>query len=495
MYIKYKPTINILVIDFIMKSLLIRSFFLVLLVCGLVFLSLIIFWNYRSRSFVSPLILAQPKLKFNLRPKEGAWMLSNAKPNTELQSGWDESSFCDEFMHKTFQQPVPVCTKNGIRSSVNCFGSKHSNKMVLCNMENVLMRPKELYKAMTTQQILDSNAIAILNASNFAPNPTMCTAASMNGLRLATELRDHVKLMVEDAVMKPPSNLTIKDCQKWVNEPTFLFRGIDVHVYFEFLSWYNLFKSILDEGSPASLQIIRMPVDEYKCSFAEFEQHLFSNVTVLHDMSDKAVCYRRLILVPSCYASLLFKCKGEPSLRQSCLKCNGSGRPQTDFQLFRSHVLKTCLLDDSYPTGTYWSPNNIVVILRKPYKRTPHDDPSKFERVLSNGDDLVSAIRTKFLANVTVIYPEDLTMCQQIRAAHNADILIGIHGAGLVHSWWLRENALLFELVPPGMLANPSFKMLCMLAGRHYFEYHIKGGTPLTVDTNDVLSTLTKLQR
>ena len=431
----------------------------------------------------------QRELKFNL------WTKKATLSNTKLHPGWDEGSFCNEFMHRTFQQPVPVCAKNGIRSSVNCFGTKYSNKMVQCNMENVLMRPKELYDAMTTQKIIDSNAITILNASNFAPNPTMCTSASMNGLHLATEARDHVKLMVEDAVLKPSNNLTVKDCQKWVNEPTFLFRGIDVHVYFEFLSWYNLYKSILDEGSPVSLQIIRMPVDINKCRFAKFEQLLFPNVTVLHDMSDKTVCYRRLILVPSCYASLLFKCKAESNLRDLCLRCNGSRRSQTDFQTFRYHVLKTCLIDDSYPKSTYWSPNNIVVILRKPYRRTPHDDPSKFERILSNGDDMVSAIRAKFLANVTVIYPEDLSICQQIRTAHHADILIGVHGAGLVHSWWLRENALLLELVPPEMYNNPSFKMLCMLAGRNYIEYRMKHGTPLTVNATDVVNILTRLHR
>ena len=437
-------------------------------------------------SLSDPLKLFQSELKLKL----GSRRLND----TVLQLAWDDGSFCDEFMHNTFQQPVPVCTtKNGVRNSVNCFGTKYSNKMVQCSMENVLVRPKELYNAMTTQKIIGSNVITILDAHNFDTNPTTCSLASMDGLNAATELRDHVKLMVQDAVMRSTTNLT--HCQTWVNEPTFLFRGIDAHIYFEFLSWYNLYKSILDEGSPASLQIIRMPVDQYKCQFGEFEQHLFPNVTVLHNMSDKIVCYKRLILVPSCYASLLFKCKGESDLVESCLKCNGSGRPQTQFQMFRSHVLKTCSVDDSYPTSTYWSPNNIIVILRKPYKRMPSDNPSRFERVLSNGDDMVSAIKAKFLANVTVIYPEDLSMCQQIQIAHSADILIGVHGAGLVHSWWLRDNALLLELVPTEMYTNPTFKMLCMLAGRHYIEYRMNYANPLTVNTTDVVGILTRLQR
>lgn len=473
-------------------SLLVRCFGIIILYGCIVFGLLILFWDHWSPSritdsLINPLNFSQPGLMLVKKS------IRKFKINNIVQSAWDKGSFCDEFMHRTFQRPVPLCGKSGVRSSVNCLGAKYSKKMVICSVENALIRPKQLYRAMTTQKILGSNAITILNAHNFETNPTVCKSPSMNALTSATERKDHVKLMIEDGVMKP-NNLTVEDCETWVNEPTFLFRGIDAHVYFEFLSWFNLYKAILDEGSPVPLQIIRMPVDANEYRFAEFERRLFPNVTVLHDMSDKPICYRRLILVPSCYASLLFKCKAELTLKQLCLRCNGTGRPQTEFQMFRTHVLKTCSIDDAYPTSTYRSPNNIVVILRKPYKRMPNDNPRKFDRVLSNGDKMVSAIRAKFSAKVTVIYPEDLSMCQQIQAAHDADILIGVHGAGLVHSWWLRDSALLLELVPFGLSTNPSFKMLCMLAGRRYIGYSMRRTNPLTVNIIDVVNILTRLQ-
>ena len=43
---------------------------------------------------------------------------------------------------------------------------------------------------------------------------------------------------------------------------------------------------------------------------------------------------------------------------------------------------------------------------------------------------------------------EDLPICEQIRYAHDADVLMGVHGAGLVHLWWIQEEALMFEFVP-----------------------------------------------
>ena len=464
---------------------------------------LVVCWRYGSQSHVlvedtsmqSSIPRLQPKLWKGETSSRLGGNLKKVIVNNTKGLLWDKGSFCDEFLHKTFQQPVSVCVNNGTRSSVNCLGSQHSKKMVQCSIDNALVKPQLLYSAMTTQKIIGSNAITILDASKLPHHPSACSKANMNGLSQATEQRDHVKLMIEDAVMHSSVHLKPEDCHTWINETAFLFRGIDAHVYFEFLSWYNLYKSIVDEGFPMSLQIIRMPVNTYKCRFAEFEQRLFPNVTVLQNMSDNPICFRRLVLVPSCYASLFFKCKGESNLLSPCLNCHGRGRSETEFQTFRSHVLKVCSIDDSQPTSSYRSPKNIIVILRKPYKRTPVDDSSRFERILSNGDKMVSQIKAKFhTVNVTVIYPEDLTLCQQISIAHGADILIGVHGAGLVHSWWLRDNALLFELVPAEQRSNPTFKMLCTLTGRNYVDYHIPSGTPLTIDVDEVINILTKVQ-
>ena len=53
---------------------------------------------------------------------------------------------------------------------------------------------------------------------------------------------------------------------------------------------------------------------------------------------------------------------------------------------------------------------------------------------------------------------------------HKADILIGIHGAGLVHLWWLRESGMLLELTPRSKLNQPTFKVLAGLIGRKYYS-------------------------
>ena len=78
---------------------------------------------------------------------------------------------------------------------------------------------------------------------------------------------------------------------------------------------------------------------------------------------------------------------------------------------------------------------------------------------------------------------------------HNADVFIGVHGAGLVHLWWLQDTAILFELVPFSQMANPTFKMLSALTGRRYFDYSgLKGGEMrVTANTPDIIEKLRKL--
>ena len=55
------------------------------------------------------------------------------------------------------------------------------------------------------------------------------------------------------------------------------------------------------------------------------------------------------------------------------------------------------------------------------------------------------------------VYMEEMDICDQVRVAHSADILIGVHGTGLVHSWWMRDSGVLLELVSLTKLDRPTY--------------------------------------
>ena len=80
-----------------------------------------------------------------------------------------------------------------------------------------------------------------------------------------------------------------------------------------------------------------------------------------------------------------------------------------------------------------------------------------------------------------------------VHNVYDADIYIGVHGAGLVHSWWLQENAMLFEIEPSDKMDNPTFRMLTTLVGIHYKDFHIPQTSVqpiIKVDVKNVVNTL-----
>ena len=124
------------------------------------------------------------------------------------------------------------------------------------------------------------------------------------------------------------------------------------------------------------------------------------------------------------------------------------------------------------------------------------DKSSNFQRVLNNSKEMIAALNSS-LPNTTVlpVYMEELPICEQIRQVHMSDVLVGVHGAGLVHMWWLRDDAtgIDHELEPVYQAGNPSFKMLTTLTGRNYHSISIKGSTfQIVVDVNEVVVAVKK---
>lgn len=414
---------------------------------------------------------AQPAVKHNSRS-----VIASSRDAFSVR-GWDSGSFCDELLHNTFSQLVPVCeaTHHNEKSAIICKKNPRVTHMIQCSLTNVLIRPKKLFKGVASDSgdIVNSEGIELLVSDSIG-----CKSPNMNGVYSTTQSDDHVRKMVKESVRRPARSKST-DCQRWINETTFLYLGMNVHVYFEFIALYNAYKSILDEGNIGSYNVLRVAQHNFDFVFADFEKLLFPGIEFVQNMTEKSVCFKRLILPPRCYSSLVFECKMDARIRKQCFHCDGKGRPGTTFRSFRTQVLKACSLDDSMsPITGYQSPKKIAVILRKSYQRYAGDTRTKYDRVLSNNDELLTQLKARFVkANIVSFHGEDLSVCEQIRMVHDADIFIGVHGAGLVHAWWLQDNALLVEIVPSDEIGNPTFKMLTTLVGINYKGYRISQGS------------------
>ena len=400
---------------------------------------------------------------------------------------WPKGSFCDDFFSHKFNVTLGPC-QGGNTSQVECYGSPFNNKMGLCNFTNLGVNISKYYATMRSKRdsIIGSDAIWLV-PEHTGINP--CPHAEYHTMERHMEVGDYVKDMAKAAIMAVPQG----DCQEWVEGVTFFFIGFDAHIYFKFLSWYNLHNSIANLESTGTLPstIIRIPESVNEFLFPEFEKKLFPEARVysLKEFSERnndIVCFRKAIVVPWAFSSTPFRCKMADSakhLRFKCYNCNSRSLPGTRFQSFRRRVLNACSLKD--PPESEKKTRSIVVLLRKPYNRFESDHPSRFSRVLKNSQEFITALRHNFpSADVMSVYLEDLSICEQVRLTHEADIFTGVHGAGLVHLWWTQDKALLFELVPQFQLANPTFKMLSALTGKQYYGFSRLGGSEKEVTVN-----------
>jgi hypothetical protein len=97
-------------------------------------------------------------------------------------------------------------------------------------------------------------------------------------------------------------------------------------------------------------------------------------------------------------------------------------------------------------------------------------------RMVSNDAAVVAALKgleSQKIGNAKKIVVQDvdynvLTFEEQIKTDLNTDIMIGPHGAGLMHNIFMRDRAVLIELFVDGSSVNRHFHNLAFWFGRSY---------------------------
>ena len=419
----------------------------------------------------------------------------NYSINSSLVSttDWDSGSFCHQFLVKTFQKPIPVCA-NVRNGAVQCFGSPFSDHMSTCILENMVVSPRDLGRAMYDAdytKFKDSEpSIALLSDRG-----SECHNMTVIHLRKHVESGDYVWKIVDKMKQENPKPSLV--CDKWINDDVFFFTAHRFHIYFRFLDYFNLHKMLEDFKYTLSNnnmpRILRISGSN-NYHFADFDQQLFPEVNfeTLDHLGNASICFRKVILVPKSYSSVLHQCKMPSRVRRKCSDCNGWGLSKTQILSFRDRVLRVCSLNDGARDNAN---STIIFVSRKQYLRNENDERSHFERVMDNEDNLVAGLRKHFNSSVVQkVHFEDLGICEQVGMVHNADVYLGVHGSGLVHLWWLREGAVVYELEPHYEVGNPTFRTLARLSGRKYKKSSIGGGWgKVHARVDDIVADLEKL--
>ena len=408
---------------------------------------------------------------------------------------WKNGSFCHDFLETTFREQVPVCDPENATSGdrISCLRSPHSVHMATCTIHNLVVAPHKLYWSLVSPNstgLGHSKSTWLMDSDD-----NSCPAPSITHLANTMETGDYVRVFVEELIdnkRRKPA-----ECSHWIDEPTFLFASHDFHIYFRFLAWYSLFKSLMDNKVQGGDVRIYRITGGANYLFPEYERQLFPELQVVAELPLGVTCFRKAIIVPKTYATVLFQCKMHYSMWQQCYDCIGKELNGTSLSAFRQHILHTCGIEEhsgSPRNVTSKARKTLVIILRKAYMRHSLDELHDFQRVLSNEEEMIAALNESLPnTNVLPLYMEELPICDQIRHAHMSDVLLGVHGAGLVHMWWLRDDATGIELEPFYQAGNPTFKMLTTLTGRNYHSISIRGSmSHVDVDVNEVVHTVKK---
>jgi capsular polysaccharide biosynthesis protein len=96
----------------------------------------------------------------------------------------------------------------------------------------------------------------------------------------------------------------------------------------------------------------------------------------------------------------------------------------------------------------------------------------KSRRKIVNEDQLIK-ILLKY--NFKIYFMEDLKFIDQISICNSATVLIGLHGAGLTNSIWMKKNSTLLEIRPKNVLnLNCYFAIANILKLKYYYFFCTK---------------------
>lgn len=380
---------------------------------------------------------------------------------------------CSNYFGKQYTEKLLVCSKPHIGESVMCEKNPVSKMMAKCTIHGFVLEKFPMTRA---QPKLRTDVIKVRQLENERRN---CQSPSLSQLYGSTEETDHVRQLVKKVLQKKP--LRASGCRVRLKETVYLFGG-DHHIYFRFLGWYNLFKTIYYDRSK-TYRIIRFTEDH---DFANVEKRLFPAVISLSNLTSFPVCIEKAVLVPRSFASTPFRCKME--LLGFCSDCLSLGFDEPTFLKFREAMLKACSIDTRVNEGL--KARNMLIILRKPYKRYS-GDVGNFERVMTNEVELLRALRSNFtMFNIVPVHMEDLTLCEQINVSAAANVFMGVHGAGMSHLWWTPKGATILEFMPDYKSGKPSFEVLSQLIRANYIKLRVAGEQKITVDVDEVIDIL-----
>jgi hypothetical protein len=167
------------------------------------------------------------------------------------------------------------------------------------------------------------------------------------------------------------------------------------------------------------------------------------------DYRNKKVLFRHLIFHLESPAGLIFPKVSRPDP----LRCYSTSL----FQEYRKFILQSFNLYDIAPPEI----PTITLTLR-------HRTPSKnVGRILDNEDEVINLLHKGNMINVNVVDTAKMTFREQLTIIRSTNILVGVHGAGLMLIMFAADEAILIE-IHPSYRQDRHFRHASRMTGKIY---------------------------
>jgi glycoprotein 2-beta-D-xylosyltransferase len=156
----------------------------------------------------------------------------------------------------------------------------------------------------------------------------------------------------------------------------------------------------------------------------------FGPSTPVKHLPSTGACFKKAVIVPAGYTSPLWF-NNRRWREPPCIQAANA---------FADHMLKSFGLSEVRRV-----PRRVVLIDRVPYTAHPRSAPGHMPRTLKNIESLREAVE-RAGGEVKVVRFEQLSFGEQLLEVREADVLVGIHGAGLSHVLFMSPGSTMVEL-------------------------------------------------
>lgn len=172
-------------------------------------------------------------------------------------------------------------------------------------------------------------------------------------------------------------------------------------------------------------------------------------ISRISDFGHRKVLFKRLVFHLESPAALIFPKVANPDP----LKCHSTSL----FQEYRKYILQSFHLLDVHPPAI----PSVTLSLRN---RTPQKNVG---RVLANEQEVVNVLKEGNMMNFQVIDGGAMSFRKQLEIIRSTNILVGVHGAGLMNIMFAADEAILIE-VHPSYRQDRHFRHAARMTGKIY---------------------------